>query len=78
MRSFCRGYVKFLRNFPNSHIKYGEPRPISENTASRYLGMFSTALNNAVRQGIIRNNPMKNLMHVSASNPRKARKNTLL
>ena len=58
---FCRGYVKFLRNFPNSHIKYGEPRPISENTASRYLGMFSTALNNAVRQGIIRNNPMKEL-----------------
>ena len=34
---------------------------ISENTASRYLGMFSTALNNAVRQGIIRNNPMKEL-----------------
>ena len=58
---FCRGYVKFLRNFPNSHIKYGKPRPISENTASRYLGMFSTALNNAVRQGIIRNNPMKEL-----------------
>ena len=40
----------------NSHIKYGEPRPISENMVNRYLGMFSTALNNAVRQGIIRNN----------------------
>ena len=58
---FCRGYVKFLRNFPNSHIIHGKPRPISQNTASRYLGMFSTTLNNAVRQGIIRNNPMKEL-----------------
>ena len=58
---FCRGYMKFLRTFPNSHIIHGEPRPISQNTASRYLGMFSTALNNAVRQGIIRNNPMKEL-----------------
>ena len=58
---FCRGYVKFLRSFQNSHIKHGEPRPISENTANRYLGMFSTALNNAVRQGILRNNPMKEL-----------------
>lgn len=58
---FCRGYVKFLRNFPNSHIKYIEPRPISQNTSSRYLGMFSTCLNNAVRQGILRNNPLKEL-----------------
>ncbi len=58
---FCRGYVKFLRTFPNSHCKHIEPRPISQNTSSRYLGMFSTALNNAVRQGIIRNNPMKEL-----------------
>jgi integrase len=58
---FCRGYAKFLRSFPNSHIKYSQPRPISQNTSSRYLGMFSTALNNAVRQGIIRKNPMSEL-----------------
>lgn len=58
---FCRGYVKFLRNFPNSHIIHSEPRPISQNTANRYLGMFSTTLNNAVRQGIIKNNPMNEL-----------------
>ena len=58
---FCRGYVRFLRTFPNSHIIYGEPRPISQNTSCRYLGMFSTTLNNAVRQGILRSNPMKEL-----------------
>ena len=58
---FCRGYVKFLRTFPNSHCIHIKPRPISENTASRYLGMFSTTLNNAVRQGILRSNPMKEL-----------------
>ena len=58
---FCRGYVKFLRTFPNSHCIHIDPRPISANTASRYLGMFSTALNNAVRQGILRSNPMKEL-----------------
>ena len=74
---FCRGYVKFLRNFPNSHIKYGEPRPISENTASRYLGMFSTALNNAVRQGIIRNNPMKELDARERIQPKEGKKEYL-
>lgn len=58
---FCRGYVKFLRTFPNSHCIHIKPRPISENTASRYLGMFSTTFNNAVRQGILRSNPMKEL-----------------
>jgi integrase len=58
---FCRGYTNFLRTFPNSHIIHGTPRPISQNTASRYLGMFSTTLNNAVRQGIIRTSPMKEL-----------------
>lgn len=58
---FCRGYIKFLRNFPNSHIKHGRPRPISINTANRYLGLFSTCLNNAERQGIIPRNPMKDL-----------------
>lgn len=44
---FCRGYVKFLRNFPNSHIKYGEPRPISENTqaeTSECSPLLSTTL----------------------------------
>ncbi|MBV3403125.1 site-specific integrase, partial [Prevotella copri] len=74
---FCRGYVKFLRNFPNSHIKYGEPRPISENTASRYLGMFSTALNNAVRQGIIRSNPMKELDARERIQPKEGKKEYL-
>lgn len=74
---FCRGYVKFLRNFPNSHIKYGKPRPISENTASRYLGMFSTALNNAVRQGIIRNNPMKELDARERIQPKEGKKEYL-
>ena len=58
---FCRGYVKFLHTYKNAHCIHIKPRPISENTASRYLGMFSTTLNNAVRQGIIRNNPMKEL-----------------
>ena len=29
---FCRGYVKFLRNFPTSPLQCGGPRPISENT----------------------------------------------
>lgn len=74
---FCRGYVKFLRTFPNSHCKYIEPRPISQNTASRYLGMFSTTLNNAVRQGIIRNNPMKELDAKERIQPRMERRNTL-
>ena len=74
---FCRGYVKFLRSFPNSHIKHGEPRPISQNTASRYLGMFSTALNIAVRQGIIRNNPMKELDAKERIQPKEGKKEYL-
>ena len=74
---FCRGYVKFLRSFQNSHIKHGEPRPISENTANRYLGMFSTALNNAVRQGILRNNPMKELGARERIQPKDSKKEYL-
>lgn len=74
---FCRGYVKFLRTFPNSHCKYIEPRPISQNTASRYLGMFSTTLNNAVRQGIIRNNPMKELDAKERIQPKDGKKEYL-
>ena len=75
--NFCRGYVKFLRSFQNSHIKHGEPRPISENTANRYLGMFSTALNNAVRQGILRNNPMKELGARERIQPKDSKKEYL-
>lgn len=74
---FCRGYVKFLRSFQNSHIKHAKPRPISENTANRYLGMFSTALNNAVRQGIIRNNPMKELGARERIQPKDSKKEYL-
>ena len=34
---FCRGYVKFLRTFPNSHCIHIKPRPISEKPLSRYV-----------------------------------------
>ena len=74
---FCRGYVKFLRTFPNSRYKYGTPPPISQNTASRYLGMFSTTLNNAVRQGILRNNPMKELEAKERIQPKDGKKEYL-
>lgn len=61
--TFCRGYVKFLRNFTNSNYRYGDPQDhiISQNTSQNYQGLFSTALNKAVRAGIIPLNPMKQL-----------------
>ena len=74
---FCRGYVKFLRTFPNSHCIHIDPRPISDNTASRYLGMFSTALNNAVRQGILRSNPLKELDAKERIQPKDGKKEYL-
>ena len=60
---FCRGYVKFLRSFPNSrYTKDLSKAPvISANTASSYFALFSTCMNNAVKAGILRENPVNKL-----------------
>ena len=76
---FCRGYVKFLRTFPSSTYKYGKPEDhiISDNTAHNYLGLFSTTLNNAVRQGIIPKNPLKELDAKERIQPKEGKKEYL-
>ena len=60
---FCRGYVKFLRSFPNSrYTKDLSKAPVSSaNTASSYFALFSTCMNNAVKAGILRENPVNKL-----------------
>ena len=60
---FCRGYIKYLRTFTNSNYKKENAKDhvISQNTSQNYQGLFSTALNKAVRAGIIPQNPMKQL-----------------
>ena len=60
---FCRGYVKFMRSLPNSrYTKDLSKAPIiSANTASSYFALFSTCMNNAVKAGILRENPVNKL-----------------
>lgn len=60
---FCRGYVKFLRSFPNSRYTkdLSKAPTISANTASSYFALFSTCMNNAVKAGILRENPVNKL-----------------
>ena len=75
----CRDYVKYLRTLPNSNYKYGNPEDhiISANTAHNYLALFSTSLNNAVRQGVIRSNPVNELSARERIQPKEGKKEYL-
>ena len=52
-RDFCKGFLQFLRSEYEPRTK----RPLATNTIATYSGAFSTALNWAVRNDYIRENP---------------------
>ncbi len=54
---FCLSYMDYLRNTYRS--KTGEP--ISQMTAWAYQGRFRSALNAAVRAGVLKQNPMRKI-----------------
>ena len=54
---FCRGFIRFLRTAKNARKK--EESTISVGYAATVQTSFNGALNNAVREGMLKANPMK-------------------
>lgn len=55
---FCRGFIRFLRTAKNARKKNGDST-ISVGYAATVQTSFNGALNNAVRKGMLKANPMK-------------------
>ncbi|MBO6248472.1 MAG: site-specific integrase [Bacteroidales bacterium] len=58
---FCRGFLKFLDTAKNSVCTKQKDRIISKGCAHHHQAVFVGALNRAVREGIIQQNPFKRL-----------------
>lgn len=56
-RRFCQGYIDFLLTRYHTHAG----RPLARNTAYNYYRALNTALNAAVREGLIHDNPFGRL-----------------
>ena len=56
---FCRGFIRFLRTAKNARKK--AESTISVGYAATVQTSFNGALNNAVREGVLRSNPMKGI-----------------
>lgn len=66
-KAFCEGFILYLANAMtmgnDDNRKSGEhkPKPMAKSTARLYFNTFVTALNEAVRDGIIQTNPADRL-----------------
>ena len=60
-QDFCRGFLRFLETAKNSVAKKQKDRTISKGCAHHHQAVLNGALNKAVREGIIQQNPMKKL-----------------
>lgn len=60
-QDFCRGFLRFLETAKNSVAKKQKGRIISKGCAHHHQAVLNGALNKAVREGIIQQNPMKML-----------------
>lgn len=60
-QNFCRGFLRFLETAKNSVAKKQENRTISKGCAHHHQAVLNGALNKAVREGILQQNPMKML-----------------
>lgn len=58
---FCRGFLRFLETAKNSVAKKQKGRIISKGCAHHHQAVLNGALNKAVREGILQQNPMKML-----------------
>ena len=55
-REFCRNYINYCRNLTNRRVKE-KGKELSQNTKQRYQNGLVSALNHAVREGILQVNP---------------------
>ena len=60
-QDFCRGFLRFLETAKNSVVKKQKGRTISKGCAHHHQAVLNGALNKAVREGILQQNPMKML-----------------
>lgn len=60
-KTFCRGYIGFLRNLTNALTT--TTRPINQNTKQKYQKTFIASLNHAVREGYMQKNPFSEIPH---------------
>ena len=60
-QDFCRGFLRFLETAKNSVAKKQKDRAISKGCAHHHQAVLNGALNKAVREGILPQNPMKML-----------------
>ena len=60
-QDFCRGFLRFLETAKNSVAKNQKDRTISKGCAHHHQAVLNGALNKAVREGILQQNPMKML-----------------
>ena len=60
-QDFCRGFLRFLETAKNSVAKKQKDRTISKGCAHHHQAVLNGALNKAVREGILQQNPMKML-----------------
>lgn len=58
-QDFCRRFLRFLETAKNSVAKKQEGRTISKGCAHHHQAVLNGALNKAVREGILQQNPMK-------------------
>ncbi len=71
-RSFCTGYADYLCTTKSRKNKHAEEKPLSQGTREIYFKALSTALNFAVKDGLIPQNPMQNINRaqlIGKSNP---------
>ena len=60
-QDFCRGFLRFLETAKNNVAKKQKDRTISKGCAHHHQAVLNGALNKAVREGILQQNPMKML-----------------
>ena len=56
---WCKGFIKYLSSAQSHNHK--DKKTIKHSSANIYFGVFVSALNRAVKDGLISNNPTKNL-----------------
>ena len=78
-RDFCRDFIKYLLTTPDQRYsnKENNSKRVTVNTARSYLAIFSSALNKAVREGLIPANPVKMLDPKERPQPKESDKQYL-
>ena len=78
-REFCRDLIKWLMDTPDQRYSNSKDNAsrVSVNTVHDYLAIFSSAMNRAVKEGLIPANPVKSLDAKERPQPKEGNKEYL-